>query len=255
MNRWKLVFEFDGTRYKGWQAQPDAQTVEGEIETAFSTFYQMPIDITGQGRTDAGVHAKAQVAHADLPETYSRSRILHAMRGLLPRDIALTEARKTDPNFHARHHATSRLYSYKVMHRYSPLNRNRVWCSHQKPDSRLLHICAEQVKGNHNFVNFCIPPGSANEPTHSTIYNSYWNKAGEIWTYYIEGERFLRHMVRRLAGSIVLVATGKMKISEFEYLLEGHKTDKKAHAAPAYGLYLESVSYKPVQKKTDNENA
>lgn len=243
MQRYMLTFEFEGTNFSGWQRQPDVRTVEGVIEEAFAKLYQAEVNIFGQGRTDAGVHALAQTAHADLPDTYSKRRILHAMRGLLPEDIALKDITEREDKFHARFDAVSRTYRYQVITTPSPLHRRVVWYHYLKPDLKILNRCAGMVSGEHDFKNFCIPGENEQSTTICNISNSEWKREGEILYYEIEGNRFLRHMVRRLAGSMVRAATGKLGVSEFDRLLSGKKTDGKAFTAPAAGLILMKVSY------------
>lgn len=244
LNRWKLTFEYDGTAFSGWQKQPGERTVQGVIEQAFSTLYQTGIDISGQGRTDAGVHALGQVAHTDLPASFDSNRLLHAMRGLLPQDVALKEAVITHADFHARFHAVSRSYSYRITQEPSPLHRHSAWYHPNPADIRLLRQCAELVKGEHDFVNFCIPSGENEANTLCSIRNSEWGKNKGMIVYRITGNRFLRHMVRRLAGTMIWVSDGKFRPDQFERLLSGKTVQRKGHAAPARGLILERVDYK-----------
>lgn len=242
-NRYKLTFEFDGTDFNGWQKQPEGRTVEGVIEKALSVFYQKEIDIVGQGRTDSGVHAKAQVAHADLSPSYSISRLHRALRGLLPKDVALIEAKKVDDDFHARFHAKSREYQYVVLDKPSPLLRYYSWQTFKPISFDLLTKCAHVIQGKHNFINFCIPPDEPEMTTICTITKSSWEKEGKKLVYKIEGNRFLRHLVRRLVGTMVHVADGRIPLQQFHELLSGKETDRKGHAAPAKGLTLINVRY------------
>lgn len=243
MARWKLTFEYDGGSFKGWQKQPDQRTVEGEIETALSNLYQTEIDIVGQGRTDAGVHAKAQAAHADLPASFQKQELLHAMKGLLPRDVALLDAAPVNPDFHARFDAVSRSYVYFLIGRKSPLYRKHAWCCSYPLDFEILSGLAETIEGEHDFINFCIPPDEPELTTICTIFNSKWEKKGEKYFYHIEGNRFLRHMARRLVGSMIRAASKKINTKDFNSLLNGEEVKYKGHSAPAHGLYLENVTY------------
>lgn len=242
-NRYKLTFEYDGTNFSGWQNQPEGRTVQGVIEEALSRFYQQEISIAGQGRTDAGVHARGQVAHVDLPSGYSMNRIYRAMSGLLPKDVALIDVQKKDADFHARFHAKSRTYQYRVINRQSPLLRYYSWSVFKPLSFQLLEECAEMIMGEHDFINFCIPPDESEMTTICTIHQSFWKIEDEILTYQIEGNRFLRHLVRRLVGAMVQVAGGTIRIRDFQQLLSASKADRKAHAAPARGLMLLSVKY------------
>lgn len=243
MAQWKLVIEYEGTDFSGWQKQPDQRTVQGELETALATLFQHPVLTMGQGRTDAGVHAMAQVAHADLPEVTSDSKLLHAMRGLLPKDMAVIEAQIVPDDFHARFDAISRSYRYQISLKDSPLNRRIVCTVHQQPDFELLEQCASMILGEHDFVNFCIPPDQEEMTTISSITKSVWTKENSLLVYQIEGNRFLRHLVRRLVGTMIWVGSGKISLDQFHKLLTGKEVDKKGHAAPASGLILESVKY------------
>jgi len=243
MQRYLLTFEFDGTDFNGWQKQPDGRTVEGEIEKAFSQLYQQEINIIGQGRTDSGVHAKAQTAHVDLPDKFSTDRVIYAMRGLMPQDVALTDIKTVQADFHARFDASGRSYQYRISLGPATLRRNTVWVNHSEPDMEQLQNCAEKVMGEHDFVNFCIPNNEEFGTTLCSISRSEWFKKNGLLIYEIEGDRFLRHMVRRLVGSMMQVATGKLTMPEFEKYLNGPETDKKAHAAPPSGLILLKVHY------------
>jgi len=243
MERWKLSFEYEGTRFSGWQLQPDQRTVEGEVEKAFSTFCQTSIDVVGQGRTDSGVHARAQAAHADLPAGISPEKLLHAMKGLLPQDISLINAEKATPDFHARFHAKSRNYSYVVVGRKAPLKRHLSWNCGFDPDPELLNELAAVVAGEHDFVNFCIPPEAWPSTTDCAILKSVWVRDNECNVYTIEGNRFLRHMVRRLVGCMVYISAGRLSRDYLTKLLNGPELTQKAPSAPAHGLCLNQVNY------------
>jgi tRNA pseudouridine38-40 synthase len=243
MPRFKLTFEYDGTGFSGWQIQPDTRTVEGVVEQAFTTLYQQNIDLIGQGRTDAGVHAREQVAHSDLPETFSADRVLHAMKGLLPDDVALTGMEQVSANFHARFNAVTREYEYRIHTVPSPLNRHYSWYVPGRPDTGILHECAKLFLGEHDFRNFCIPPDQEEMTTICTIKRSTWQINDTVLLYTIEGNRFLRHMVRRMAGSMIETARGKLTPDDLKQLLTGPEIEKKAHSAPPHGLILSKVSY------------
>ena len=242
-NRYKLTFEYDGTDFNGWQKQPEGRTVQRVIEDALSTFYQDEIEIIGQGRTDGGVHAKAQVAHADLPSKYTAERLYRAMSGLLPVDVALIQAEKIDADFHARFHAVSRRYKYVILDRPSPLMRKYSWFVFKPISFTSLEKCAEMILGQHDFVNFCIPPNEDEMTTISTITESSWEKKNDAFVYSIEGNRFLRHLVRRLVGTMIQVADGTIQFGDFQSLLNTDKSERKGHSAPSKGLTLIKVRY------------
>ena len=243
MKRYKLTFEFEGTDFKGWQRQPDVRTVEGVIEEAFSKFYQKEINIIGQGRTDSGVHALAQTAHVDLPDRYPIQKVEQAMRGLLPRDVVLKKMIQADEDFHARFSASRRAYQYQVSTKPVALYRQYVWSYFFEPNIELLYECADKVLGEHDFVNFCIPNGEEYGTTICSIKDSKWREVNGLWIYEIEGNRFLRHMVRRLVGGMIQVSAGKVSMYDFDRLLTGEEVRQKAFSAPASGLILTGVHY------------
>ncbi|MFU8812915.1 MAG: tRNA pseudouridine(38-40) synthase TruA [Balneolaceae bacterium] len=243
MPRWKLVLSYDGTRYNGWQRQPTGRTVEGEIERCLETLYQQPIDLIGQGRTDAGVHALHQVAHFDLPDTLSPDRFLNGLQSLLPDDIAMVGTEEVEETFHARFDAVSRSYIYSCTTARRPLQRHMEWYIPNQPDVLLLNRCAEAVLGRYDFINFCIPPEGEKATTICEIVQSEWVQEGESLTYHIEGNRFLRHLVRRLVGTMMQVATGALTLEEFTTRITGPEISQKGHAAPPHGLLLSGVRY------------
>lgn len=244
--RYKFTIEYDGSAFYGWQRQPGVRTVEGELETALSELYQQPIDLAGQGRTDRGVHARAQTAHADLPDRFPPERILYALKGLLPRDIAIRDVELCADNFHARFDASARSYSYHITTQQTALCRNYLWFCYLDPDPEILKQTAEKVTGTHDFLNFCIPPDNEMQTTLSTVTESRWEvvNEGERLIYHITANRFLRHMVRRIVGSMVQAAAGKITMDQFDSLLAGTQTKQKGFAAPPEGLILEKVHYR-----------
>lgn len=244
MARYKLTLEYDGTDFSGWQIQPDVRTVEKVVEEALSQLFNMSIDVVGQGRTDAGVHAEGQTAHVDLPESLSVGKVLHAMKGLLPEDVSLVSIEEAKDDFHARFDARSREYCYHIIRRKSPLKRFYAWHVYDEPDIGLLHACASEIIGEHDFVNFCIPPDDKHMTTICNISECRWEERGELLLFIITGDRFLRHMVRRLTGAMIQVATGKLNFEDFQNLMTGCDDVAKAFSAPPHGLVLKSVSYR-----------
>lgn len=245
MGRWKLKIEFDGTSFSGWQKQDQVRTVQGELEKALTTFLREKIDVMGQGRTDSGVHAECQIAHADLPESVNAAKLIHAMNGLLPKDMAVIHSELVKDNFHARFHAISRRYRYQVAERPVPLHRHTHWVVTHQVNEKLMHECADMIRGEHDFVNFAKEDSAMDEygTTKCKILESGWERRKPFWIYRIEGNRFLRHMVRRIVGTTIQVATGRVEMHQFEQLLSGRKVKRKGHSAPAVGLILEEVKY------------
>jgi len=243
MSRCKITIRYDGAGYAGWQNQPGQSTIQDEVEKSLSRLYQQEIEIFGQGRTDAGVHAEGQVAHTDLPDTKTTGKIVHALRGILPADIAVIDIEKVPDDFHARFDAISRQYRYQVNTRQNPLKRNYSWHVSKPLNSELLHSCAALVKGTHDFINFSKTEDKNFGTTICTIEHSEWVDMEEELIFRIWGNRFLRHLVRRLVGSMVRVASGRMEIKDFEEMLKAPEMELKGFSAPAKGLVLEKVFY------------
>ncbi len=242
MPRYKILIEYDGTDYSGWQRQPNSCTVEEEIETALSQILQEPIDIKGQGRTDSGVHAEGQVAHFNFPEKLDEAELLYALLGVLPRDIAVYHLEQVSADFHARFHATSRRYRYQVITRPSPLQHRHALMVLNDLDVDAMKVCAEQILGIHDFESF-TKSGPDQEHTECDVMNSKFEQQGIMLIYHIEANRFLRHMVRRLVGTMLQVGKGKQNVAYFKELLNNPQQDIGGHGAPAKGLILEKVGY------------
>lgn len=242
MPRYKLSIAYDGTAYQGWQKQPHGITVEEEIEAALARVLRQPVDITGQGRTDSGVHAEGQVAHFDFPEPLKPERLLHALLGVLPRRVAVWDMKEVNPDFHARFHARSRQYRYQIARRPAPLKGKYSEMVLNELDLKAMQQCARKVKGTHNFDSFTKPD---NENPNSTcrVSESQWFREGPLLIYRIRANRFVRHLVRRLVGSMLQVGKGKWPVSRFIDHLEKPHKEKHAHGTAAKGLILEKVNY------------
>jgi len=242
MPRYKLLIEYDGTRYSGWQKQPNANTVEEEIESALSQILQTPIDIIGQGRTDAGVHAEGQVAHFDAPEKLDAHRLLFGLLGVLPNDIAVWDMEEVATDFHARFDATSRQYRYQVVTRPSPLWQRQADMILGDLNRDAMKRCAAMIQGVHDFESFTY--SSEEQPsTECEVFFSELEFSEPLISYRIRANRFIRHMVRRLVGTMFQVGQGKRSVAEFEDYLHKPSKNKSGHGAFAKGLILESVGY------------
>lgn len=242
MPRYKLIIEFNGSEFSGWQIQPDAKTVEEEIEKAFSQVLQQSIDLIGQGRTDAGVHAQGQVAHVDLPDGTDTQKLIFGVNGMIGNHIQIHSIEGVGPEFHARFDATSREYEYSVLTKASPLNNGLAWYPAKKLDIEKLRTCATTLLGEHDFNAF----SKFNEENYTTlcrVFVSEWQEREGKLTFRISANRFLRNMVRRLVGTMIEVASGRITEPEFEDLLNNRDSKKPSVTAPAKGLVLTKVFY------------
>lgn len=243
MPRYKLTIEYDGTNFSGWQIQPNDKTVEQTLEDAFSQILQRPVDLIGQGRTDAGVHARGQVAHVDLPDETNLEKLIYGVNGMAGEEIQIVGYEPIANDFHARFDAIGREYVYTITQKPVPLRRHLAWSLRQPADMNKLHECAALLKGEFDFSGF----SKFNEDNYTTIceiQRSEFEAEGEIIRYNIRANRFLRNMVRRLAGTMVRVAQGKMSKEEFIEVLENPGSSIPTFTAPAKGLVLEKVFYK-----------
>ena len=243
MPRYKLKIEYDGTRYSGWQKQPNALTVEEVIESALEQVLGHAVDVIGQGRTDSGVHAEGQTAHFDVADPIDTGELKHAFLGVLPRDIAVWDIDEVSPEFHARFDAMFRRYCYRIARRPRPLVKHTSLMVLQDLDTEAMKTCAKLVNGTHNFDSF-TKPDNQNPSSECTVSLSEFRENDDLLVYHIRADRFVRHQVRRLVGTMLQVGRKKQTVESFKDLLLTPAKQKHAHGAAAKGLILKEVGYK-----------
>ena len=250
MKTWKLTLEYDGTKYSGWQEQLNARTVQGQLRKATEDFLGVQVDIQGSGRTDAGVHAIAQVAHlrARAQRSYPPPReILRALNDRLPSDICILDVVESTHDFHARHDASARTYLYQISTRRTAFLKKYVWWVREPLDLARMSQAARMLIGRHNFVAFRAPdPTRPDESTIVVIDDSSIEEEGHMILFRITGSHFLWRMVRRIVGVLVKIGKGEVTLDQFARLLEGATDpaiDVAASTAPASGLFLEKIDY------------
>src|SRR5699024_9795710 len=200
------------------------------------------ISMYGQGRTDGGVHAIGQTAHFDSPDPIDTGKLKHAFLGVLPRDIAVWDITEVPKDFHARFDAIHRQYCYRIARRPRPLMSATSVLVLQPLDLYAMKKCARQIKGSHNFDSF-TKPDNQNPSSECKVFESRFSTSDGLWCYHIRADRFVRHLVRRLVGTMLEVGKGRCEIDEFENLLHQPDKNKHAHGAPAKGLILKEVGY------------
>lgn len=255
MYRLRLTLAYDGAAFAGSQIQPGQRTVQGVVEGALSTLDGRPVRAVFAGRTDTGVHALGQVAHADVQRARDMDQWRRALNGLLPPDVRITNVAVAPDRFHARYDATWRQYRYTIWNGevQPPLLRGTTWHRRSPLDLAAMNAAARSLRGEHDFAAFAgagtgLPDGAAN--TVRTMRAAEWTAArcpeavaGLALVFTIEGSGFLPHMVRNLVGSLVAIGTGDAPVIWIATLLRGRDRRDAAPTAPPHGLSLWRVRY------------
>lgn len=244
MRRIRLIISYDGTNYVGWQVQPNGVSVQALLEKALFELTGEQIRVEGSGRTDSGVHAKAQVAHFDTEARMAADKFAIAMNMHLPPDIRVLFSEECDPTFHARFSAKRKVYSYTVQlgPHADVFLRTTSLHLHYIPDVEAMQKAAAAVIGTHDFNAFKCADSSM-ENTVRTITRSEWNRNGNLLVYTVEGNGFLYNMVRILVGTMLEIGSGKRPESDMENAIETGSRTSAGATAPARGLRLERVIY------------
>ena len=243
--RWKLTVEYDGAGLVGWQRQDNGPSVQAALEAAIHAFCGETVTVHGAGRTDAGVHAWGQVAHADIQKATDADTVRDALNAhLRPRPIAVLEARPVDGDFHARFSATGRAYLYRIVNRRAPLalDRGRAWFVPVPLDAGAMHEAARALLGKHDFTSFRAGGCQAKSPVKTLDALEVSRDGDEIWIE-ARARSFLHHQVRNMAGSLRLAGEGKWSRADMERALAARDRRAAGPTAPADGLYLIGVRY------------
>ncbi len=256
MKTWKLTLEYDGSRYSGWQEQANAKTIAGELRRCAEDFFNRQVEIGGAGRTDAGVHALAQVAHLKLSPRGGRPKniprpheILYGVNDRLSSDINILGVEEAPDRFHARHDAVSRSYLYQISTRRTAFGKKYVWWVRDRPDVKAMAQAAELIVGRHDFSAFSERDAKREDQSTVVVVESAEITTDEhLILFRIAASHFLWKMVRRLVGSLVEVGRGSVVVDDFAELIEKpgskSKLDPARVTAPPSGLFLESITYR-----------
>ena len=245
MKNFKILIEYDGTAYHGWQRQKSDRTIQQEIEGALSTMTAGQVKLIGSGRTDAGVHACGQVANflsqTDLaPEVFQKG-----LNSLLPEDIVIKNCCLVEASFHARYDAKSKIYHYRILNCSVPkaIGRQYAWFIRRKLDTDAMRTAISYLLGTHDFKSF---EGTGSPRSHTTrnvmAANLTENNNGSI-TFKIEADGFLRYMVRNIVGTLVDVGLGKIAPADVKAIIESKNRSNASPTAPPHGLFLMEVKY------------
>ncbi len=249
MPRIKLTIEYDGTLYCGWQQQKEDKTIQGEIERALKIILKKQINLLGSGRTDAGVHARNQIAHCDLPFFENEEnpekellKIQKSINGIVDSDIVIKKIEHCPQEFHARFDAKKRLYRYYISKKPTAINRKLAWYISYPLNFTLMQMAAQELFSLREFKTFC-KTGNDLKTYECTIFNSRWYQQSGMWIYEIQANRFLYGMVRAIVGLLVQLGQGKINYNNFLEIINSQDRTKVKYAAPAHGLFLEEIQY------------
>jgi tRNA pseudouridine38-40 synthase len=240
----KLTIAYDGTRFVGWQKQASGESIQGLIEAALSQLEGAPVVAHGAGRTDAGVHAEAQVASAAVAFAHDPIVVLRALNGMLPPDIRITAVAQAPPDFHARFSARGKTYRYQIDNRSvaDPFTRAFAWHVSQPLDVSAMQAAATALIGTHDFAGF-QSTGSDVSTTVRTVTRSELALRAGLTVYEVEADGFLRHMVRAVVGTLVEIGRGWRAVEGVAAVLQGKSRAEAGATAPAHGLVLVKVEY------------
>ena len=265
MRNLKLILSYDGSDFAGWQVQPDAVTVQGTLASAIGRITGEKVLPQGSGRTDAGVHALAQVVAFVTESSVPTGNFVKALNDILPASVRVLEAEEVAADFHARKSARGKTYRYRIYRAAicPPFLARYVWHYPYPLDERAIAGAAALVEGEHDFTSFAavdpersagVPPAFVFgeiagrrevEPVSNTrrIISSSWERQGDEFIYTVKGSGFLHHMVRNLVGTFILVGKGTLQNEDVRRILEARNRSAAGATAPASGLYLVDVEY------------
>jgi tRNA pseudouridine38-40 synthase len=241
--RYMLTLEFDGTNFSGWQKQADARTVQGDLlKGAARVFGEIPMDLQGCGRTDAGVHALRYVAHLEVSSDIPAHEAAGLLNETLPKDIAVKAVELADPRFHARHNCLARSYVYRLRTRKSAFGKRYDWWVHEELDLPAMRRAASVMVGMHDFASFAEKQ-ELKKSTKVLVHKIDVSVDRDVTLIRVVGSHFLWHMVRRIVGILVEVGCHRLQEVNIQALLQGPSDIPSGHTAPAAGLFFERAFY------------
>lgn len=251
--RYFIQLSYDGTGYHGWQVQPNGVSVQEVLQKALSTLLRQPTEVTGAGRTDAGVHASMMVAHFDWPAAHEGegseeapldcTQLTYKLNRLLPPDVAVQAVRPVGPEMHARFSATRRTYHYYIHTRKDPFLRGYSWQVNVPLDFALMNEAAQVLLEYSDFTSFS-KTGTDVKTNICQLTEAHWEqlKPSE-WRFTVSANRFLRNMVRAIVGTLVEVGRHRMTISQMRHAIEAKDRQRAGESVPGHALYLTNIEY------------
>lgn len=243
MPRYKLLLEYEGTSYSGWQSQTNARSIQGTLIETAGRVLGCKVDIQGAGRTDAGVHALGQVAHLEVPRRISVRKVLEQLNDELPSNINILSLQEAEPDFHARHDAVGRSYLYLVSRKRTAFGKRYVWWVRDPLNTDRMSRAAELFQGFHDFSSFADKRMDRKVSPLVQLDTVLLADCGDLIVFRFSGSHFLWKMVRRLVGVAVEVGRGKLSVKEVEGMFRRFSELPARLTAPPSGLFLEQVLY------------
>jgi tRNA pseudouridine38-40 synthase len=244
MRNLKLTLAYDGTEFHGWQIQPEARTVQGELRQALSKLFNHEVSVTGSGRTDAGVHAHGQVANVGTVRTMDTDAVLRGTNALLPPEIRVLSVEEVSSDFHARRSARSKTYEYHIWRNpvVSPFHCRYVYAFRYPLNEDAMDRATRSFIGTHDFTSFCATATEIEDRTR-TIFEASWERSATTWIFRIRGNGFLQYMVRTIAGTILEVGQGRIQSEHIPAIFEARDRRLAGPSLPPHGLHLIQVEY------------
>lgn len=245
MKNYKIIVQYDGSRYKGWQVQKSTDmTIQGKLQDILTTMCGQDIEVIGSGRTDAGVHAYGQVANFHIPEHFNAQEILEYLNHYLPMDIAVISIEEVDERFHARFNAVKKTYVYRIHTSNIPnvFERKYTYTYTEKLDVEAMRNAASLMMGTHDFAAFCGNKKMKKSTVRTVTDIVIEKKENEIQITYT-GDGFLQNMIRIMTGTLIEVGNGTKKVEDILKILESKERKNAGYTVPAEGLSLNRVEY------------
>jgi tRNA pseudouridine38-40 synthase len=245
MRNLKITLAYDGTDFCGWQIQPGRPTIQGQLEAVLAEIEGAAVKIHGSGRTDAGVHALAQVASFHLANPIPLENLRKAVNRLLPEAIRVLRVEEAPADFHARYRATAKTYEYRIWREEicPPLLSRYVFPFPYPLDEKSMQQAAQRLSGTRDYRSLASHDGEATESTVRTIFASSLDRQSEQLVYRVRGSGFLHHMVRNAVGTLIEVGRGNLTPGDIDRILEARDRSAAGPTAPARGLFLVQVEY------------
>lgn len=244
MHRYFIYLSFDGTAYHGWQIQPNGVSVQEVLQRCLSTLLRVPTEVTGAGRTDAGVHARVMVAHFDTEAELDTAQTAYKLNRMLPRDIAVDSVVAVEGEMHARFSATSRTYHYYIHTRRDPFLRHYSLEMSYPLNFEAMNEAAAHLLTVTDFAAFC-KTGADVKTTLCSVTEARWEQLDDTgrWCFVITANRFLRNMVRAVVGTLVEVGRGRIGIDEFKCIVASGSRQRAGESLPGKALFLWDITY------------